>query len=201
MGGRLYDWFHRFASRRRTMRLFAGCLACVALFQVRTHFTPCCPKKPAEAPARDGKPDCACDPKVCELPDSRMLGYDAKELQAYFAAIGPDGRLLYAWTQLTLDVAFPLLYAAFLVALTAHIYPCGPGRWAVWLPVAAAVADVGENVLLARMAWAVLPVDSPWVPLASILTNIKWAALLVTVVGLTAVGAVRPDEPRDGTAA
>ncbi len=200
MGGRLYDGFHRFASRRRTMRLFAGCLACVTLFQVRGFFTPCCPKKPAATPAHAGKPDCACDPKVCELPDSRMSGYDAEELKAYFAAIGPSGRHLYAWTQLTLDVAFPLLYAAFLVALTIRLYPRGPGRWAVWLPVAAAAADLGENLLLALMAWDVRAAWD-WVGLASILTSIKGAALLVTVVGLTAVGAWRPDEPRDGTAA
>ena len=200
MRGRLYDGFHRFASRRRTMRLFAGGLACVALFQVRGFFTPCRPKESAATPARAGKPDCACDPKVCELPDGRTLGYDAEELQAYFAAIGPDGRHRYAWTQLTLDVAFPLLYAAFLVALTAHIYPRGPGRRAVWLPVAAAAADVGENVLLALMAWDVSAAWD-WVGLASILTQLKGAALLLTVLGLAAVGAVRPDEPRDGTAA
>jgi len=181
------------------MRLFAGCLACVALFQVRGGVTPCRPKESDATAAHAGKPDCACDPTVCELPDSRTLGYDAEELQAYFAAIGPDGRHLYAWTQLTLDAAFPPCYAAFLVALTVRLYPRGPGRWAVWLPVAAAAADLGENLLLALMARDV-PVAWDCVGLASILTNIKGAALLLTVVGLTAVGAWRPDEPGDGTA-
>src|SRR2546425_9482630 len=46
-----------------------------------------------------------------ETPDSFWQGYTPAEVADFLRHIGPGGRSLYAFTQLTLDVVFPVVYA------------------------------------------------------------------------------------------
>jgi hypothetical protein len=109
-------------------------LVCAWLFELREAATwP--DRPPAERP---------------KVPDSRVLGYTADELHDYFDAIGPRGRARYVATQLTLDVVFPAVYGTLFTGVLMWLYP-RPTRW-VWVPVAAVVADLCENLWLVGLA-------------------------------------------------
>src|SRR5438045_1952189 len=131
----LYDWLLRVGTWRTAGLLAAACAVVAAVFHWRER-----------ALARGAKADPG------RLPDGR-LWYTPAEVWQYFDRLGPDGRRLYAVTTATLDVAFPILYAMLLGVVIARLCPPGLARWAVWLPVAAAVADLGENAVLVWLAW------------------------------------------------
>jgi hypothetical protein len=109
--------------------------------------------------------------------DGRRQGYCATEVSAFLGSIGPGGRQLYAWTEVTLDAIFPAIYGL----LVARVIAWGelPGVWqhAIWLPWLTAAFDYGENGLLAYLAWSFeRGVSSRVVMVASLLTQAKWAA-------------------------
>lgn len=79
--------------------------------------------------------------------DLRPLGYTATEVHTLFSALGTEGRTLYLWRQLPLDMIYPLLLAATLMSLLTWSRPplilrvLGRG-----LILIAAGADYFENI-------------------------------------------------------
>lgn len=123
-------------------------------------------------------------------PDAWRSLYGAEELRRAIAPIDPSGRTLYALTQWTLDLAFPLLYLAALLLALRWVFPAGHRlRWlANTLPWLAAIADWLEN---AALAWIVARADfgAAIGRVAGVLTFSKWAFLLAAIV-LAAIGFV-----------
>jgi hypothetical protein len=161
-----YHWLQRTANWRRVVFLSAGCVTCAILFAWRERVL-------SQSARFDGG----------VLPDGR-LWYTPAEVARYFDAIGQEGRQLYAETQLTLDIIFPALYACLLCfAITLICRPAFARYW-VWLPVAAGVLDVGENVLLAYLAWTGGVVAGGLAGVAACFTFAKWTLAAVSLIGL-----------------
>lgn len=98
------------------------------------------------------------------VPDA-MASYDAHGLAETFSVLAGEKkplRRLYALSEWTLDLAFPLAYVTFLTLLLLAIHPGDKSHWlglawrafAVGVPVAAGLFDLGENFYLARIARA-----------------------------------------------
>ncbi len=140
--------------------------------------------------------------------------YDARSLAETFSVVsGPQKarRLAYAWTELTLDVVFPLVYVPCFALLLLAIHPGarrGGERHALWrglaigAPLGAGLADWAENWQLAKIAradaWERLAGDLDAVA-AAIAPMARWAALwtgakrggLLAVAGLLVVALLR----------
>src|SRR4030095_4212312 len=86
-------------------------------------------------------------------PDSFWLGYTPAQVADFLKQIGPAGRSLYAWTQLTLDVVFPVIYVVCIWRTRARTASPAIGPLLIWLPFVVAGFDLVENVLTAYLAW------------------------------------------------
>jgi hypothetical protein len=126
------------------------------------------------------------------------LGYEAKTLdsrgrytlsdvQKLFAQWGPDGCRLYAATQVTLDVVFPIAYGGLFLALISRLYR---SRWPLLLPAATVVADLLENFTTAYLAWSYDTWPSPLAWAAAAFTAAK-SVLFVVCLLLLLFGAAR----------
>ena len=127
------DTIHRLlevlATWPRIGLLFLVGLACVAGFEWRAR------KLGRENRALDGR-----------------RWYTPEQARAFFEAIGAGGRRLYAATQLTLDVLFPLVYGALFAALILRVYPPGRAVYLAHVPLLGTLADLLENVTTAYLA-------------------------------------------------
>jgi hypothetical protein len=124
-----------------------------------------------------------CGPASLVSPDSRTGGYGAASLDALFACWGPEGRRLYVQTQLSLDLVFPLVYSLLLGLLVLSVAQGGQERWAL-VPLLAAAADLGENALLAGLAWQGPPVLPALASLALVLTWAKFGLLAASLASI-----------------
>ena len=79
--------------------------------------------------------------------------YSPEQACVFFNAIGPTGRRIYAMTQVTLDLVFPLTYGTLFALLIVHVYDQSLAGTLVWVPVLAAITDLLENVTTAFLAW------------------------------------------------
>jgi hypothetical protein len=123
-----------------------------------------------------------------QVPDAH-LGYTPAEAQQLLAALGAPGRHLYATTQLTLDVIFPLVYGLFFAVLMVRLYPLEQAG-ILFTPLLMVVADLAENVLTAILAWNYTGPLSVLAWFAAGCTVAKWIALVITLV-LLVLGGVR----------
>jgi hypothetical protein len=110
-------------------------------------------------------------------------------------ALGPEGRRLYALSELTLDLVYPLIYTPFLLAMLGLVVPPAlPGSWlADWLPrlpLALMVSDYCENACLVSLLkiYPRQPQALAW--LASGITTLKNTILAICLLGILAGGAV-----------
>lgn len=131
---------------------------------------------------------------AAEVPDVRF-GYSPEEIRAVFENWGPDGRRLYAVSQLTLDVAFPVIYATLFAICISRLYPMGWAKVLVLIPAFAGVADLGENLLLAALAWTHDGGVSAWVWVATALTVLKFGAFVVSLLVLLVGGFIGLRQP------
>lgn len=170
----IHDWLLRPTPWRQIGWLALGTLACVGAFALRGAVLE------MGASAEPGR-----------TPDGRWW-YTPGEARTYLDALGPRGRALYAATQLSLDVVFPLLYGGLFAALLVRLLPDGFARWLVWAPVLMVAADLGENVLLASVASGRLAASPLPVQTAACLTLLKWSLfyVLAVVLALGSVAAV-----------
>ena len=124
--------------------------------------------------------------------DMRPMGYGPAEATALLEGLGPEGRAYYLSRQIPLDLMYPVLLAAVLVAT---ICWCGRrlGGWRLLrlgmvAAVGAALFDYGENLGVAAMIWGWPGVSEPLVFATSAATIAKSVLTMVAVV--VAMGAL-----------
>ncbi len=80
--------------------------------------------------------------------------YAPSEVKELMDNLGVEGRELYARTQVTLDLAFPLIYGSILAILVVRLYRPQSARRLILFPLLSATADVLENLTAAYLAWS-----------------------------------------------
>lgn len=129
-------------------------------------------------------------------PDS-SLWYSPSALYGFAEAYGAEGRASYVLARVTFDVLWPVVYTVMLVLvlgwLLARATRAGSAtRLLVLVPVAAMLADYGENLCTA-VVMARYPDDTDVLAtLAPFFTAAKWglittAFLLIPVIGVAAL--------------
>lgn len=101
-------------------------------------------------------------------------GYSYDEAMALMAAYGPDGRTTYVWGSLLLDTLFPLAYVTLFAGLTYRFRLTEGTWWLAFLPMAAGVLDLLENVQITAMLVGYPDVSPSQVASASAVTTVKW---------------------------
>ena len=136
-----------------------------------------------------------------ELLDRRQW-YTPDQAAAVFAELDrldSGARQLYALTELTLDMAFPLAYGLLFAILLSRLFE-GGGRLWVLLPLVAAAADVLENLSISYLALTFVgpPTAVAWV--AAGFTAAKSGLILASLLAVL-FGAVRGllRRPRPGS--
>jgi hypothetical protein len=125
------------------------------------------------------------------LPLDLRCGYSPDTAHAVMSAYGADGRRAYLWTELTVDVLYPVAYALFLSLSVAYLFErARPGsavaRHATVVPFAALVADYAENVGIIAMLLRYPQRSDTLVRLTSVVTCVKWV-LFVAAIGLLVI--------------
>lgn len=116
--------------------------------------------------------------------DGRWKGYSLDEAAALFEALGTDGRVFYALSELSLDVLFPLVYGA-LFAIWLWLLWQKPWRSLLVGVVALGVlADLTENTLIAYLSLTYNGEIQPLSYAANLATLVKWSFLAVAMAGV-----------------
>jgi hypothetical protein len=115
--------------------------------------------------------------------------YSPDEARDFLRDIGERGRGIYATTELTLDILFPLIYGTLFAALVIHVYARENAKNLVLVPLLTAAADVLENVTAAYLAWQFDGQSSPVARGAAILTAVKSVLFVLSLI-LIVVGAL-----------
>ena len=114
-----------------------------------------------------------------DMLDVKKLGYTFDEAETALKGYGEQGRRVYAWSSATLDTVFPVVYASFLAGF---VYRFRPGEclwWLAYLPVAAGVLDLCENVQIILMLCQYPNISAGQVASASLFTLSKWSTIFV----------------------
>ncbi|MBC8029969.1 MAG: hypothetical protein H7Z16_07645 [Pyrinomonadaceae bacterium] len=112
-----------------------------------------------------------------------------------FGKLDDPSRQLYAWTEITADLIFPVIYSLFLSLLLICIFrklsSVRVQQTLAMLPLMAMLSDFCENILIAFMLFAYPQVYLGVAWAASLFTKLKWilltaslAAILFGLVGL-----------------
>jgi hypothetical protein len=126
-----------------------------------------------------------------------ILGYSARTFDAHFPYtpqqvhqladdLGESGRRLYALTEVTLDLAFPILYTTWLSITLAWTWRAlrpawVGGLWPVLLPYLGMLGDYAENTCVVSLL-LLFPLEPAWlVWLSNLASLIKWSAGLVSL--------------------
>jgi hypothetical protein len=86
-----------------------------------------------------------------KLLDSRFW-YSPNEVRDFFDFLG-EKLNLYALTQVTLDFIFPITYGFIFAILTTLLYSEGVSQKIIVVPLLATIFDLGENFILAYLAF------------------------------------------------
>ena len=167
MGDGIRPVLRRLATRRVVVLAVVAALFCLAAFQWRD--------------ARLGG---------LELLDTRRW-YTPEQAAALFVALDqldPRARAVYAWTEVTVDLIFPVAYGLLLALVLLRLF--GNGRPFYLLPIAGAVADVVENVSIALLAATYDGAPSSWTRVAAVFTLLK-SVLLLAALAAVVGGAIR----------
>ena len=80
-----------------------------------------------------------------------LPSYDLALVQQSFLIYGENGRALYAWASLTLDLLFPISYVIFGIGLILFLVEISFLRWLVILPCLVGMIDLIENIQIYLM--------------------------------------------------
>ena len=80
-----------------------------------------------------------------------LPSYDLALVQQSFLIYGENGRALYAWASLTLDLLFPISYVIFGIGLILFLVEISFLRWLVVLPCLLGMIDLIENIQICLM--------------------------------------------------
>ena len=113
------------------------------------------------------------------------LGYNSEKAYALFAKLD-GGRALYAWTEITVDMIFPIIYSLFLSLVIVSIFQrCCTNKSLhplVIVPFIAMLFDFSENILIAFMLFRSSDKFPALAEAASVFTKLKFGFLLLSLV-------------------
>ena len=125
-----------------------------------------------------------------ELLDTRQW-YTPEQAAALFGALDrldSRARAVYAWTEVSIDLIFPVAYGLLLALLLLRLFE--DGRPFYLLPLAAATTDVFENISIALLASTYDGAPTSWARVAAVFTLLKSGLLLATLAAALG-GAIR----------
>jgi hypothetical protein len=105
--------------------------------------------------------------------------YTPDEARELLETIDERGRRIYAITQLTLDLMFPLIYGGLFVITLYKLY--GDPVYLLLVPLITVVADSLENLTTAYLALSYKGMVSPVARVASTFTVVKRSGLVISV--------------------
>lgn len=149
-------------NRWKLTALAAGLLLCVAGFVWRSH-------------------------ELGRLLDERFW-YTPDDANTLFRSLGQRGRGLYAVTQVTFDLVFPLLYGSVFYLSIVKLYS-ESGRPLLLIPAAPVLADLVENTTTAYLSWSYNGRADPLTWFAAVATATKWS-MVTLVIAMIVVGAI-----------
>jgi hypothetical protein len=164
MGDNVYGKWSWITNWRAVVLLGIAFLLCVACFAGRTRYL-------------GGRaPDGEWPPLTPECLHKRLENF------------GEARRTVYAVTECTLDLIFPLAYTALFAAGLAYFYPRKAARWLVAVPLLAMAADLCENGSLTYLALTFPggPVAlARWAAACTAAKDVLWAlSAALVVVGM-----------------
>lgn len=118
------------------------------------------------------------------LLDIQLL-YSPWQANQYLGSIGAIGRQRYLWMLLTLDLAYPAGYAAWMSLALARVDHQRERSWLLAIPLAAAGFDWCENVSLAVLVSCYVedaPSQIAWI--SASFTLLKWLAVGASAVAI-----------------
>ena len=133
-----------------------------------------------------------------EWRDARLGGLDlldprqwytpeqAADLFGALDRLDPRARAVYAWTEVSIDMVFPVAYGLLFALLLLRVFD--DGRRFYLLPIAGAAADVLENISIALLASTYDGAPTSWATVAATFTLLKSGLILATLAA--AVGGV-----------
>lgn len=99
--------------------------------------------------------------------------YNLNEVEKYFLIYGEEGRRLYAWASLSLDLLFPVCYMTLFIGLILLLTGSNIFRWLIILPIMLGVIDITENIQICFMLIQYPEITDVQVNLASSTTSFK----------------------------
>ena len=106
-------------------------------------------------------------------------GYTYPEVVVAMEGYGEQGRRVYAWSSGTLDTLLPVVYVSLMAGLVYRFRPTERVWKLAYLPLAAGVLDLCENVLIILMLTWYPDVSASQVAGASFFTVSKGYAILI----------------------
>ena len=125
-----------------------------------------------------------------ELLDTRQW-YTPEQAAALFGALDrldSRARAVYAWTEVSIDMIFPVAYGLLFALLLLRLF--GDRRRFCLLPIAGATADVFENLSIALLATTYDGAPASWAKVAAAFTLLKSVLILATLAAAVG-GAIR----------
>ena len=130
-------------------------------------------------------------------------GYSFQEAVTALECYGAEGRRVYAWSSATVDTLLPIAYASLFAGLLYRFRPAERLWSLAYLPIAAGVLDLCENVQIILLLVSYPDVSASQVASASLFTLAKGYTVSVCVLlagALTAVSAARACRKQGHTA-
>jgi hypothetical protein len=123
------------------------------------------------------------------------FGYTPEKVFGVIDALKAEGRRLYAITQVTLDLLYPLVYNGLLAVLLGLSVPAAfPGTWlAEWLPrlpLLSLLSDYSENICIVILLLGYPRQPAALARLASAITVIKFCLIAAGLLGVLVSGGI-----------
>jgi hypothetical protein len=128
-------------------------------------------------------------------PDTTFMYYTAVDLQTWFAGYGAAGRADYVQARYTFDLAWPLVYTFFLVAVLSWLLPKATAPTSRWrlinaAPLLALACDYIENIMGGILANS-FPASNPLLANTMAFFSLtKWFFITVAFVAVAVTGIV-----------
>ena len=123
-----------------------------------------------------------------ELLDVRQW-YTPEQAAALFGALDrldPCARAVYAWTEVSIDMVFPVAYGLLFALLLLRLFK--DARRLFLLPIAGATIDIFENLSIALLASTYDGAPSSWTRVAAAFTLLKSGLILATLAAAVGGG-------------
>ena len=125
-----------------------------------------------------------------EILDTRQW-YTPEQAAALFGALDrldPRARAVYAWTEVSIDLVFPVAYGLLFALVLLRVFK--DGRPFYLLPITGAATDVFENLSIALLVSTYDGAPTSWATVAATFTLLKSGLILATLAA-TVGGVIR----------